>query len=323
MTAAPTAIAPSADRPAERHDRPPLCGPSLCVLASGSAGNCSILHIPGDGVWLIDLGLSPRRTRRALEAMGVAPEDIRGALITHLDHDHLHPGWARAWPEGVPLLVHRRHARSARAAAAARGRLRALDDEFEAGALRVRAILAPHDQLGASVFRIDFPPPAGAGADGAPAPFGALGYATDIGRCHPRIVDLLAGVDTLAIESNYCPRLQSSSGRPLRLRQRITGGAGHLSNQECLDAIRAIGPRQRVILLHLSRDCNHPATAGRLHHGAPYEVVITNQMRRTPWLPLRRVPPPSGGGAAPAPVATIAIRPAPPMRQLPLFAEAS
>ncbi len=306
-TATPTPTTPAADRATDGHDCPPVCGPALCVLASGSAGNCSILHIPGEGVWLIDLGLSPKRTRRALEAMRLAPEDIRGALVTHLDHDHLHPGWARAWPDGAPLLVHRRHARSARAAAA-RGRIRALDDEFETGALRVRAILAPHDELGAAVFRIDFPHTAAVGAPGA------LGYATDIGRCHAHIIDLLAGVDTLAIESNYCPRLQSNSGRPLRLRQRITGGAGHLSNQQCLDAIRAIGPRQRVILLHLSRDCNHPATAGRLHDGAPYEVVITSQIRRTPWLPLRQ---------APAPVATIAARHVRPMRQLPLFAEAS
>ena len=46
----------------------------LCVLASGSSGNCSALVI-GEGddaeVVLIDLGLSPRRTRKELAALGI------------------------------------------------------------------------------------------------------------------------------------------------------------------------------------------------------------------------------------------------------------
>src|SRR5690606_32751719 len=146
-----------------------------------------------------------------------------------------HAGWSKAWPEGAPAMLHPGHVRSARARLP-RGRIEALSGELDAGAFTVRTALAPHDERGACVFRLDLP-----GAVGTPGAKGAMGaaaigYATDLGRCSAPIIELLGGVDTLAIESNYCPRLQVRSGRPLQLRQRIMGGAGHLSNQECRDA---------------------------------------------------------------------------------------
>ena len=65
----------------------------LCVLASGSSGNCSVLVIDRDGVrrvCLIDLGLTPRRTLRLLHALGLGMHCVDDALLTHLDRDHYH-----------------------------------------------------------------------------------------------------------------------------------------------------------------------------------------------------------------------------------------
>ena len=52
----------------------------LCVLASGSRGNCSVLVIPATPdtprrVYLIDAGLSPRRTASLLSDRGIRPDD--------------------------------------------------------------------------------------------------------------------------------------------------------------------------------------------------------------------------------------------------------
>lgn len=47
---------------------------ALCVLASGSRGNCSVLLLPDGGtrrVVLIDAGLSPRRTGALLCELGI------------------------------------------------------------------------------------------------------------------------------------------------------------------------------------------------------------------------------------------------------------
>jgi len=90
---------------------------------------------------------------------------------------------------------------------------------------------------------------------------GSVGFATDIGRVSDGLVDLLRGVDLLAIESNYDRGMQLDSARPKFLKDRIMGGRGHLSNEECVEAVRAIAfpdePAQ-VVLIHLSRECNHP-----------------------------------------------------------------
>ena len=86
-----------------------------------------------------------------------------------------------------------------------------------------------------------------------------LGWATDLGRVTDGLVSHLAGANVLAIESNYDPGLQRASGRPSFLVRRIMGGRGHLSNEQSLRAVCAIAARSsldRIVALHLSRQCN-------------------------------------------------------------------
>ncbi len=269
------------------HDSTRRPGAWLCVLASGSGGNCSALVLEAGSdrhVYLIDAGLSPRRTRRDLAQVGLSLDDVRAVLLTHLDADHWNPAWIGRLPERSTVLLHRRHAGRAGRDGAMYHRTRLLDGptELDGGAV-VHAEVHSHDDLGVSVFRFELPRGAG-----------ALGYATDVGRVTDRLVSHLRGVDTLAIESNYCPLLQAGSDRPASLKDRITGGAGHLSNAQCAEAAAAIGPRRRVVLLHLSRECNRPELALRGHAGRPYEVTLTSQFEPTPPIGL------SGHGRAPA-----------------------
>ena len=92
-------------RPAHAIRRPLAAPPGveagLCVLASGSRGNCSVLVIPdGPGehaprrVILFDAGLSPRRTTLLLANLGIEPWEVDDIVLTHLDTDHIHPGWS-------------------------------------------------------------------------------------------------------------------------------------------------------------------------------------------------------------------------------------
>jgi hypothetical protein len=62
------------------------------------------------------------------------------------------------------------------------------------------------------------------------------------------------------------------------------GGHGHLSNQEALSAVLLIEPRDHVVLLHLSRDCNDPAVVAALHAGSDYTLTITSQERPSRWV---------------------------------------
>lgn len=238
---------------------------SFAVLASSSAGNCSVLiHERGGArrATLIDAGLSPRRTRRELADLGVSLEQIDDVVITHLDSDHFHVGWLKALPQRAKIHLHKRHVARARSMGIDRDALTAFEDVFRvARTVVVHPTLLSHDQWGVAVFRFDF--------GGA-----TLGFATDVGRVTSDLTAHLEGVDVLAIESNYCPVMQVQSGRPEFLKRRIMGGSGHLSNDQCRDAVEAIAPSRHVVLLHLSRQCNTPERAAEQHAGAAYELTV-------------------------------------------------
>lgn len=259
--------------------RPPveLEAPHLVVLASSSSGNCSVI-IHGAGrmrrAALIDCGLSPLRTRRLLADLGLDFSCIDDVLVTHLDGDHFHPGWADRLPPHAHLHIHARHVARAVRQGWRSDRLRIFDAPFELRCgLRASPVLLAHDEWGVVAFRIE-----GGGV--------SLGYATDLGRVSPVLIRAMEGVDVMAIESNYCPALQASSDRPAFLKNRIMGGRGHLSNAECRSAVAAISPRRHVVLLHLSRQCNTPELAAGPHAEALYRITVARDDAPTPPIEL-------------------------------------
>lgn len=275
----------------------------ICVLGSGSRANCAVLLAPGRSeparrsVCLIDLGFSPRTTDRLLRDIGLSLEMVTSVLLTHLDSDHCHAGWNNpdALPRSASLFLHEGHLQRAYARGLNGGRLQRFTGErgrcgraftaCDAGGLLVHPLMTFHDDLGAAVFRVQI-------GDTLDAP--AFGYATDLGRVTDELIDHLrhdgplGGVDTLIIESNYCPKLQVASDRPEFLKRRVMGGRGHLSNHEALEAIEAIGPREHVVLVHLSQQCNQPSLVASLHEGCDYTLTISSQDAPTRWVPVRR-----------------------------------
>jgi phosphoribosyl 1,2-cyclic phosphodiesterase len=267
-------------------------GPTVrfCVLGSGSGGNCSVLHTPG-GVMFIDAGLGPATTARRLEQAGLTLADIRAVCLTHLDQDHFRPRWlTRLTDLGVPVWLHRWHATRLHRTPDARplldaDLLRVFDEDAFSPLDGVTAapIRFQHDQQGTSGFRLS--------AAGV-----SIGYATDLGHVPPAMIDHFAGIDLLAIESNYDPMMQMSSTRPFFLKRRIMSGSGHLSNQQAHEAVHALasrcphgGPRH-IVLLHRSRDCNHPGKIRRLYADHPTlarRLVLTEQRRRSRWIGVR------------------------------------
>lgn len=261
----------------------------LKVLASGSGGNCSVLLPQGDRsgrFWLIDAGLSPRRTRALLHAASLSMDQCAGVLLTHLDSDHWNLGWRVGMPDHVRVLLHVRHAEGARRAGLVRDDAETIDEPFDlCEGVRVSPTIAAHDEMGSATYRIQFSGPAGSAT---------MGFATDVGSVDGRFVEHFRRVDVLAIESNYCPRMQRDSRRPFFLKERIMGGRGHLSNQECAAAVAAINPRSHVVLLHLSRQCNHPDLARTEHSDSEYTLTISSQHRATAWIPIANRSAPAG-----------------------------
>lgn len=262
--------------------------PSLCVLASSSSGNCSVLRWRENGsprACLIDAGLSPKKTKNWLRGVGTNLAQVDSMILTHLDRDHCHIGWSGGRiPPHITLRMHQRHLNRAGSEAMHFQRTEPFKDSFRLSpGVQVRVEMMSHDELGVASFRFEFAGPGGTLA-------GSLGFATDLGRITDGLVDCMAGVDVLAFESNYCPLLQAESDRPAFLKRRIMGGRGHLSNQECLEAITRIAPREHVVLLHLSRECNCPDLVAGLHTGADYSLTIAKPDRPTRWIGIGTLP---------------------------------
>src|SRR5204862_7373060 len=92
----------------------------------------------------------------------------------------------------------------------------------------------------------------GAGSSG-------LGFITDLGYATKMVIERLREVQTLVIETNHDEKLlRNDTHRPWPVKQRIQSRHGHLSNTAAASVIEELlpGKIERVVLGHLSRDCN-------------------------------------------------------------------
>jgi phosphoribosyl 1,2-cyclic phosphodiesterase len=268
---------------------------SLSILASGSAGNCSVLRGEG-GTILIDCGIGPRTAAQRMTELGVDSREVCAICLTHLDRDHFNPNWVRQIiRQGILVFCHEHRMDDLAALAGGEEEFVNLIRTFNgkpfspSDGIELHAIRFAHDELGSHGFVIE-----GFG--------GRIGYATDLGHASAELVRRFRGVDVLAIESNYDPDMQLNSDRPAFLKRRIMGGKGHLSNAEALAAVRQILDQAEqqgqslpghIVLLHRSRQCNCPKLLRELFsadHRIRERLVLAEQNRPTPWLSARQRP---------------------------------
>src|SRR5262245_28516350 len=84
-------------------------GLRFTVLASGSAGNCSLVQSDAGGIFL-DCGLRPPILHERLAAASLAPDLVRGMVLTHTHSDHWNDsalGWLAE--RRLPLYCHPSH----------------------------------------------------------------------------------------------------------------------------------------------------------------------------------------------------------------------
>src|SRR4051794_5923240 len=195
------------------------------VLASGSAGNATLLEADGFGV-LIDAGLGPRQLNDRLGAVGACWQRVHAVLLTHTHTDH----WNDRTLEHlrrhrIPLYCHPDHQPGLTRYSPVFPELRAAglvhayacDEEFPLGrSLACRPFRVRHDNSVTCGFRFEV----------SEDLFGracALAYAADLGCWQPELAGLLADVDLLALEFNHDVALQYASGRSPRLIRRVLG----------------------------------------------------------------------------------------------------
>jgi phosphoribosyl 1,2-cyclic phosphodiesterase len=258
---------------------------SVTVLGSGSAGNCSLIATSQCRL-LVDAGFSARQITQRLESLGVDPESLDGILITHEHSDHVAGLEVFCRKFCVPIYANPLTAETLRRgslAAFPNWNLFATGSVFTVKNIEIQSFYVPHDAVDPTAFVFT-------------SDEGAIGYLTDLGYAPKLALERVRQVDTLIVETNHDERmLQEDSRRPWSVKQRILSRHGHLSNAAAAQFVAAIAGHRlrRVVLGHLSRDCNRAdlalGTMQRLVQGI--ELFCTEQNNVSPTFVVSGPPP--------------------------------
>lgn len=232
---------------------------SLSILGSGSSGNSALLATEHCKI-LIDGGLSARQLVLRLEQCGVKPEQLDGVLLTHEHGDHVCGLEVLCRKFSVPIYCNALTAEAIRCDSLLdlhrNWRIFRTGADFTICDITVQTFPVPHDAVEPVGFAFH-------------AGDSALGFITDLGYATKMLTERLRQVHTLVIETNHDEKmLQSDPHRPWPVKQRIESRHGHLSNAAAASVIEQLlpGKIERVVLGHLSRDCNTPELAcGTVH----------------------------------------------------------
>ena len=227
-------------------------GLELCVLASGSSGNC--IYVGSDKCHiLIDAGVSGKVTVERLNSIGVDPKSIDAICLTHEHDDHKASVGILYRRFGLDLYSNSGTIEALNKSSKFAGlpwNVFTTGHQFEIGDLVLEPFRVPHDSYDPVGFVIS-------------CGTARVGVATDMGMATELIRQRLRNCDALVLEANHDEVMLQDSPRPWSLKQRIAGRQGHLSNKKAGRLIVDVAgdSLQCVVLAHLSRDCNRPELA--------------------------------------------------------------
>ena len=230
----------------------------ICLLASGSSGNCGYVAA-GETQILIDAGISRSRVVAGLESTDADPSRIDALFISHEHGDHAREAQRYASHWGCPIYASRRTGQQLQRLPLGIRETRTfqIGDRMEIGSLTVEPIRVFHDAAEPSGFLIHGPSEADDGLV-------ALAYATDLGTVQKPLAERLREVDALVVESNHDLEMLIHGPYAWHHKQRIRSPVGHLSNQSAAELIADLaqhGRLRKAVLAHLSETNNRPELA--------------------------------------------------------------
>lgn len=234
---------------------------TFCTLFSGSGGNAVYLGTE-HGALLIDCGMSGRQVLDAMQAAGLDPAALQALLITHEHSDHIKGAGVLSRKLDLPIFA------TDGTWAGMEGALGEIPahhrvsitagESFFLNDMEIAPFSIPHDANDPVGYRFFL---RGAG----------VAVATDLGYFSPEVQNAVLGADVVLLESNHDPELLKQNPHyPARLKTRILGKKGHLSNESgaAAAALLAQAGTKHLLLGHLSRENNTPDLAYRTTHAA-------------------------------------------------------
>lgn len=228
---------------------------NFCSLYSGSSGNSLFVETENTKI-LIDAGMSCKKIEEALSYIEVDPFSINAILVTHEHSDHIKgistiskkydiPVFATQETfDAMPNQTEKLHENNIHFFKPA--------EKFYIDDLEILPFSIPHDAANPCGFNI------------VKDDIHKISIATDIGHMTNSILKHLEGSEFVLLESNYDTEVLKCCSYPFKLKSRIAGKIGHLSNVMAGKTISYLTKNSNLhtaMLGHLSKESNFPELA--------------------------------------------------------------
>ena len=214
----------------------------VCVLSSGSKGNCTYVEVKNHKI-LIDIGTSCSYVEKALRNINVQPQDIDIILITHSHVDHV-AGlrvFSKKYHPSIyltPIILEETKLELDNACF--------IEKELKIDDTIIEVLKTSHDTKDSNAYIIQ---------EGK----SSVVNITDTGYINEKYFKKLSNKSIYIFESNHdVEMLLNNKHYPHHIKNRIMGDKGHLSNKDSAYYLsNFIGTdTKKVILAHISEQNN-------------------------------------------------------------------
>lgn len=226
----------------------------FCSLYSGSSGN-SIFIASDNAKVLIDAGLAGKKIDDALKHIGEESSSIDGIFITHEHIDHIKGVGVLSRKYDIPIYANDNTwaVMEKNIGNIKEHNIRIMDrrSSITINDLEIRSFNIPHDAIAPVGYTVS-----SAGKNAS--------VVTDFGVFTEEIRDNIIDSDIILLESNHDVNMLRMGPYPYKLKLRVLGENGHLSNEDCGSAIVSLlknDKKKQIVLGHLSGTNNHPDLA--------------------------------------------------------------
>ncbi len=209
-------------------------------LGSGSRGNATLIEKNNTRI-LIDCGFGVKDTRGRLARLGLELEQLDGVLVTHEHGDHIGGVGRIARASGVPVFCTAGTHLTGRLGDVPDLRLISSHRKLAIGDLEIEPVPVPHDAKEPVQYVV---------GDGQQR----IGILTDLGSITPHIRHCYQHCEALILETNHDPMMLQHGPYPPKLKRRVAGNFGHLSNEQARVLLAELmhDKLQHVIAAHIS-----------------------------------------------------------------------
>lgn len=225
-------------------------------FGSGSSGNCYYLYTDTDSI-LIDVGVGIRILKKHFHNYGLRFEDVHHVLITHDHADHVKSVGSLSTDYHLPVYTTRKVHQGIERNYCVRKKIEPnhahvieKNVTFTLGEFTITPFGVPHDSTDNVGYFVEC---------------GGVNFCliTDVGHITEEMHDFIGRANYLVLEANHSVEMLQQGHYPQYLKERILGDNGHLSNDDCGEALAnyATPELHHVWLCHLSEENNHPELA--------------------------------------------------------------